>query len=731
MRKRIVTLLLALTLAVTAMAGSAAAADQTRFSDLTDSDTALAVETLRLMGALDGYGDGTFRPDEMLTRAQFCKILIYAMNGESELSLYRTITVFPDVKGSHWAAPYVNMAAKGKGIIAGFPDGSFHPEETVTAGQAVTILLRLLGYQDSDIGGVWPASYMAVAEKIGLLDGIDTTGTAVLTRGETARLFLNLLRSDCKEGGSYLATLGRVISDVVLVSCTATGTDGRLTAMELSGGEVYTMAFKASNGSLNGHRGSLVLNAQGKVLTFVPTDIGTGTTVTIASASATRITDTAGARYTVSRDAQAYYNGSQRSWNETYAWLNAGTSATLYTGADGSVEYVFAGGISADIAVVVQSNGSAEGFSALTGGNAYTIYKNGAPASVSDLRKYDVATYSAATGTVRVCDTRVSVYYEDCTPNPKEPMEISVLGGTTFTVLPSAMESLAAIKPGSQMTLLLTDDGQVAGALTGASSQANAVGLVLDGKVQLLCGSTRIAVGTAPDAEDFEGQLVRVSAVKAGQVKLTALKDGVKGALNLGERTLGGKDLADNVMVLDGTKSISLSELETAQIPESRIAYARANWAGEVDLIQLGSSTGGTVYCGRAVVEKSVEYDIFGSQEVRTLNIQYSVDGAPATSGAYATGYQVKTGDYVTATLRKGRFVDVTVLKQLKSVPNSAWSSPTAVTVDGRLYTVPEDVMCYNRDSQRWMTLSAAHAYAQTCNLYVEDGVVRVVEIRN
>ena len=107
MRKRIVTLLLALTLAVTAMAGSAAAADQTRFSDLTDSDTALAVETLRLMGALDGYGDGTFRPDEMLTRAQFCKILIYAMNGESELSLYRTITVFPDVKGSHWAAGYI------------------------------------------------------------------------------------------------------------------------------------------------------------------------------------------------------------------------------------------------------------------------------------------------------------------------------------------------------------------------------------------------------------------------------------------------------------------------------------------------------------------------------------------------------------------------------------------------------------------------------------------------
>ena len=126
-------------MAVSALAVPAAAAeDAGRFTDVADEETLLAVESLRLMGALDGYGDGTFRPDDHLTRAQFCKIVVYAMNGESELGLYKTITVFPDVKGSHWASAYVNMAAKGKGLIAGYPDGSFHPEETVTAGQAVT-----------------------------------------------------------------------------------------------------------------------------------------------------------------------------------------------------------------------------------------------------------------------------------------------------------------------------------------------------------------------------------------------------------------------------------------------------------------------------------------------------------------------------------------------------------------------------------------------------------------
>ena len=90
------------------------------------------------------------------------------MNGSNELGRYRTVTVFSDVKPSYWAAPYINMAAKGKNIIAGYADGLFHPDRTVTVGQAVTILLRMLGYKDEDVGGVWPDSYMAEAATIGL-----------------------------------------------------------------------------------------------------------------------------------------------------------------------------------------------------------------------------------------------------------------------------------------------------------------------------------------------------------------------------------------------------------------------------------------------------------------------------------------------------------------------------------------------------------------------------------
>ena len=105
MKKRMISLLLAVCTAVSLLALPAAAEPEAvRFADIPDRPTITAVESLRLMGVLDGYGDQTFRPDASLTRAQFCKMAVYAMNGGSELGRYSMVTVFPDVRPSHWAS---------------------------------------------------------------------------------------------------------------------------------------------------------------------------------------------------------------------------------------------------------------------------------------------------------------------------------------------------------------------------------------------------------------------------------------------------------------------------------------------------------------------------------------------------------------------------------------------------------------------------------------------------
>ena len=743
MRKRITAWLLSVCMAVSLLAVPAGAAGSATvtFSDIGDRTTAMAVESLRLLGVLDGYGDGTFRPGTVLTRAQFCKMAVYALNGSGELGRYRTVTVFPDVKPSHWAAAYINMAAKGKSIIAGYADGQFHPDRTVTVGQAVTILLRMLGYKDEDVGGVWPDSYMAEGAVIGLTDGVGTDGNAGLTRAQAARLFLNLLRSPTKEGGSTFAgTIGQTVEGVLL-SCDSDGGEGRL---HLSTGTYTLTAGKASNGLLNGMKGTLVVDSKsGRALTFVPDAVGSSKTVVLASAKATELTDTSGTVYAMKSDTQVFQNGAVSSWSEAYTWLNAGTSLTLYLDAAGNVDYVFAGGGgTSTAAVIVYENGSTDGFASLAGGTAdYAIYKNGIPARAGDMRKYDVATYSPTTNSIRVCDTRLTGYYEDCAPNPSEPSKITVLG-YEFNVLPSARQTVSQFRPGDQITLLLTEDNQVAGAVeaTGSTATGNAIGIaeVSSGSatVDLLCGiqvkgSVSLSAG---DVERLNGQLVRVSSNRKGGLSLTRLTGGVSGPLNTETGRLGSRELADNVIIFQndgsGLTAVSLSQLTQGEIPASQITYAGTDWADRVKVIVLNSAVASSEYTfGRA--RYSANYDEEGN---RVGNAQLSVEyGEGKTTPTFETGYEVRNGDIVgISIIRTGSIQRIGRLiypEELKSVPNEAWSGKGAVTVNGRTYTVPAGVPCYNLETKEWVTLNEARAYASHSTLYVHEGMVRFIEV--
>lgn len=642
-------------------AGAASAAT-TRFSDITDNYTATAVETLRLMGVLDGYGDGTFRPNAVLTRAQFCKMAVYAMNGSSELGRYSTVTIFPDVKPSLWAASYINMAAK-KGVIAGFADGKFKPNQTVTAGQAVTILMRGLGYKDENMGGVWPQGYMAEAQTCGLLKSTGITSAySALTRGQAAKLFLNLFEAKRGTGEGAVVLFNYTLGEDEVYLTNLDAGKGTLTA----GGKTYTMAHPVTSTSLIGSKGKVVLNGDGDILTFLP------------------ITGTSGI---------------------------------------------------SNAAVIIGANGSALGLDSLAGSNSYTIYKNGSPASAADLKKYDVATYSSATNAVIVCDTKVSVYYEDCTPSPSNPTTVTVLGGTELNVLPTAVESLSQFKPGQQMTLLLTADGQVAGAVDSSASGARSNALAVvdgSGSMQLICGSTLVKINGS--GSGYENSVVNVTSTKSGnkgKLSLRAVSGKVSGDLDVRAGTLGGKKLADNVLIFDGGKQVALAELSQSSIRSGNISYARTNWAGEIDLIVLNNSLSDNVIYGRAVVEFERDPDT-GEKTDQKITIQT----ADKSYGPINSGNNVSTGTFVAVSIKTSSqgnlmFTSFATMSKLSKVSSSAWIGKTAVNYGGRTYEVPSDVQCYNADTGKWMEdLDAAKNYGGTMNLYAYDGVIRIVEIK-
>ena len=674
MKKRILTWLLAISMLGSLLTVPAGAAAVTKFSDVSDSYTATAVETLRLMGVLDGYGDGTFRPDTVLNRAQFCKMAVYAMDGSGELGRYSTVTIFPDVKPSHWASAYINMAAR-KGIISGFADGKFKPGQTVTAGQAVTILMRGLGYKDENIGGVWPQGYMAEAKTCGLLKSTGITSAySALTRGQAAKLFLNLF--EAKHGKSETLLFNYNVGKDEVYLTAVDGGKGTMTA----GSKTYTMAHPVASTSLIGSKGKAVLNSAGEILTFLP-----------------------------------------------------------ITGSNGV----------SNAAVIIGANGSVAGLDSLAGSTSYNIYKNGSPATAADLKRYDVATYASATNSIIVSDTRVSVYYEDCKPSPSSPATITVLGGKELNVLPTAVDSLSKLKPGKQIVLLLTADGQVAGAedANNTGARGNAMAVVSEkGDVQLVCGGALLNIGTA---SEYAGQVVSVYADKSG-LKLNKISGGVGGDLLPKEGTLGGRKLADNVMLFDGGRQIALSELSQTGVNSGRVSYARTNWAGQVDLIVLNNGLAEDVIYGRAVVnsstskvwvwdpghenDKEQQEGVNGSYK-ETTSQTISIETANKTYGPINSGNHISNGTFVAVSIKTSSqgnlmFTSFAAMSKLSNVSSSAWIGKTAVNFGSRTYEVPSNVQCYNDDTGKWMTLDDAKAYGGTMNLYVYDGVVRIVEVK-
>ena len=96
-----------------------------------------AVSTLSNAGILDGYEDGTFKPDGNITRAEFATIAVRFFE-----ATYDGGDLFSDIAG-HWAQDYINEAANA-GIVDGYPDGTFGPQKLITRAEAMTMVNRTI-----------------------------------------------------------------------------------------------------------------------------------------------------------------------------------------------------------------------------------------------------------------------------------------------------------------------------------------------------------------------------------------------------------------------------------------------------------------------------------------------------------------------------------------------------------------------------------------------------------
>lgn len=176
--------------------------------DIADTKYAEAAELLGALGIMVGDAEsGAFRPDDPILRSEMAKVAVYSIGLEDIVKSSNGTTKFPDVAADHWATGAINVADQ-QGLVVGDSEGTFRPDDSVTFEEAVTIIVRALGYEPAaqDKGG-YPTGYMSVASQKQLLKGIDAASAQPAKRGDIAQLVFNAMTVNLMEQVGYGSTV--------------------------------------------------------------------------------------------------------------------------------------------------------------------------------------------------------------------------------------------------------------------------------------------------------------------------------------------------------------------------------------------------------------------------------------------------------------------------------------------------------------------------------------------
>lgn len=638
MKKRFISL--CLTLALTAAPAGAA------FSDISSGSLQQTASILGSLGIMQGTGNNRFEPNRPLTRAEFCKLAVTAM-GIDDASPYASYTIFPDVHASHWAARYVNAALrhpdfKDNYIIRGYADGTFGPDRQLTYGEVCTMLLRMFGYKESDIGPFWPADYIAQANALGLTQGVSIKDAKTpVTRADAATMLLNTLgtstRSDGQEGSPLISRVSSsTVENCILLETSET--DSSLAADEALFYENGTLSARKTAGKLDrsliGVYGTLVIGKKGDnvAVGVVPDTASRQETYEVVNAAADRIVTKTGA-FRPNRDTPTYISRDSsaedsklKSLAEVWSSILPGDTLHAYYNEYGSLALL------AVLPGTSISHANTFVYGIATSANIpseYKIVKNGAVIDPSGLKKYDVVTLDAANRQALVSDTRVSGRYSEGGPTVSYPQEVKVYGNS-FRISDSAAAFFKDMKLKDYITLLFDADGNVAAAYPRSTVSADMQGIVTaidesKATVTLTNGITlrNMDIDKLDKPTALMGRLVSVS-TNGDKAVLTrrTLSGKTSGEWSLSDGKLGSKPVSSRVNVYEEVLSgaplsrIALSDISLAKVPSSDIRYTVTDSAGTITTVILGDVTGDSWLYGMGYGETKIDFTEPDDEEI-------------------------------------------------------------------------------------------------------------------
>lgn len=296
-----------------------------------------ALETVRALGILAGDSQGNLNLSSAVTRAEFVTMMTAASSYKDTVGSGYGVSLFKDVKSSHWASEYIRLAVE-QNWMTGYTDGTFRPGRTITLEEACTALLRLLGYDSSSLAGSFPTAQLSKAGSVGLLDDVTAKQGQTLTRQDCVTLFYNLLLADTKDGPVYGATLGYTIKNNEVDYATVVSADTKGPYVADNGGSLtlpFTPTAVYVDGALSGQsqvkQYDVYYYNAGLRTVWVYTDRATGTLTDLSpSKTAPASATVAGVTYSIGSSTASYKLSSQGQFSQ-------GDVVTVLLGMDGDI----------------------------------------------------------------------------------------------------------------------------------------------------------------------------------------------------------------------------------------------------------------------------------------------------------------------------------------------------------------------------------------------------------
>jgi len=192
--KRVLSLALATVMLLGMMVMGTGAANVSDFTDADQISNKEAAAITTAIGIFDGYGDGTFRPTKIVTRAEMATIICKMLYGANvDGASFGGMNIFSDVT-ENWQIGYVNLCSS-LNIVNGYGDGTFHPDQTVSTAEAALMLCKALGYfrNDAEYGNNWKLAAISKATRLGMFGELRLSPDDGLTRDSVSVMAFNTL----------------------------------------------------------------------------------------------------------------------------------------------------------------------------------------------------------------------------------------------------------------------------------------------------------------------------------------------------------------------------------------------------------------------------------------------------------------------------------------------------------------------------------------------------------